>query len=89
MTLSTDRVRTLDQVRTIVESKSKARFFAVDPGSVYEFVDEVVERFGYVELEEADRELVERFISRLTGVSGFRVKRLVAWRLGTGGDVDA
>ena len=92
MTLRTERVRTLDQVRAFVEGSE-----AVDPrfhggrlhggpsrGSVYVFVRRALVRLDYGRLGKSDKGLVRRYLAKVTGRSRAQPTRLTGQHRETG-----
>ena len=72
MTLQTERVRTLDQVRAFVEGSEAVDFTGADRGSVYEFVRRALVRLDYGQLGKSDKELVRRFGKDFPGLDRSR-----------------
>ena len=92
VTLQTERVRTLDQMRAFVEGSE-----AVDPrfhggrlsrgptrGSVYEFVRRALVRLDYGQLGKSDKGLVRRYLAKVTGRSRAQLTRLIGQHRETG-----
>ena len=61
VTLQTERVRTLDQVRAFVEGSEAVDFAGAERESVYEFVRRALVRSGYERLGKSDKGLVRRY----------------------------
>ena len=62
VTLQTERVRTLDQVRAFVEGSEAVDFTGPTGGRVYEFVRRVLlVRLDYGQLGKSDKGLVRRY----------------------------
>ena len=55
VTLQTERVRTLDQVRAFVEGSGAVDFTGADRESVYEFVRRALVRLDYARLGKSDK----------------------------------
>ena len=99
VTLQTERVRTLEQVRAFVEGSeavdprtrfrghklSRGRAFAgADRESVYEFVRRALVRLGYERLGKSDKGLVKRYLAKVTGLSRAQLTRLIGQHRETG-----
>ena len=84
VTLQTERVRTLDQVRAFVEGSEAVDFMGADRGSVYEFVRRALVRLDYGQLGKSDKGLVRRYLAKVTGLSRAQLTRLVGQHRETG-----
>ena len=63
VTLQTERVQTLDQVRAFVEGSEAVDFTGADRECVYEFVRRALVRLDYAELGKSDKGLVRRYLA--------------------------
>ena len=77
VTLQTERVRTLDQVRAFVEGSEAVDFTGADRESVYEFVRRTLVRLSYERLGKPDKGLVRRYLAKVTGLSRAQLTRLI------------
>ena len=92
VTLQTERVQTLEQVRAFVEGSeavdprtrfrghklSRGRAFTgAGRESVYEFVRRALVRLGYERLGKWDKGLVRRYLAKVTGLSRAQLTRLI------------
>ena len=77
VTLQTERVRTLDQVRAFVEGSEAVDFTGADRESIYEFVRWALVRLGYERLGKSDKGLVKRYLMKMTGLSRAQLTRLI------------
>ena len=84
MTLQTERVRTLDQVRAFVEGSEAVDFMGADQESVYEFVRRALVRLDYGQLGKSDKGLVRRYLAKVTGRSRAQLTRLIGQHRETG-----
>ena len=84
MTLQTERVRRLDQVRAFVEGSEAVDFAGADRESVYEFVRRALVRLGYERLGKSDKGLVRRYLAKVTGLSRAQLTRLIGQHRETG-----
>lgn len=78
------QVRTVEQMRQVLEGTQELQFRAAedDPGR-YGWVDAVLRRLDYRQLQRADRGMVLAYLHRLSGYSRAQVTRLVArWMSG-------
>ena len=84
VTLRTQRLRTLEQVRGFLDGNEPADFELADRTSAYAFVRRTLVRFEYHGLGRPDKGLVKRFIEKVTGFSRAQVTRLVRQHRRTG-----
>ena len=84
VTLQTERVRTLDQVRAFVEGSKAVDFTGADRESVYEFVRRALVRLDYAGLGKSDKGLVRRYLAKVTGLSRAQLTRLIGQHRETG-----
>ena len=85
MTLRTERIRTLDQVRGFLDGNQPADFELADRTSAYAFVRRTLVRFEYHGLNKPDKGLVKRYLGKVTGRSRAQVTRLIRQHRRTGG----
>jgi len=78
------QVRTVEQVRQVLEGTQALEFRAAeDDEGRYGWIDAVLRRLGYRQLQRADRGVVLAYVQRLSGYSRAQVTRLVArWMSG-------
>ena len=84
VTLQTERVRTLEQVRAFVEGSEAVDFTGADRESVYEFVRRTLVRLGYERLGKSDKGLVKCYLAKVTGLSRAQLTRLIGRHRETG-----
>ncbi|MYA40979.1 MAG: hypothetical protein F4Z31_04420 [Gemmatimonadetes bacterium] len=84
MTLRTERIRTLDQIRAFLEGSEAADFEPADRTSASAFVRRTLVRFEYHGLHRPDKSLVKRYLEQVTGISRVQVTRLVRQHRRTG-----
>ena len=84
MTLRTERIRTLDQVRAFLDGNQPADFELTDRTSAYAFVRRTLVRFEYHGLGKPDKGLLKRYLEKVTGFSRAQVTRLVRQHRRTG-----
>jgi len=78
------QIRTLEQVRQVLAGTQELRFRAAaeDEGR-YGWIDAVLRRLGYRQLDRADKGAVLAYLQRLSGYSRVQVTRLVSrWTAG-------
>ena len=81
MSLNTEPLRTLDDVRAFLEGTLAVSFAAPAGPAQRDWIAQTLHRFGYRTLGRADRGLVLAFLRTVTGVSRAQMTRLVAqWR---------
>ena len=85
MTLGTERIRTLDQLRAFLEGNEAADFHLADRDSAYAFVRRTLVRFQYHHgLGRPDKGRVREFLGKVTGLSPSQLRRLIAQHHRTG-----
>ena len=77
MTLHTERIQTLDQMRAFLEGNEPVDFQIANRTSAYVFVRRTLVRFEYHGLGKPDKGLVKRFVKEVTGTSHAQVPRLI------------
>ena len=75
VTLRTERIQTLDQMRAFVEGNEPVDFGLTDRTSAYAFVRRTLVRFRYHGLKRDDKGLVKRFLEKVTGYSRAQITR--------------
>ena len=83
--LSTEQIRTVDQMRTFVEGAELAEIDHVDLDGAYTLIGRTLERVLYPCLGKADKGVVKRFLEKATGLSRAQITRLVGQHRRTGG----
>ena len=86
MTLRTERIRTLDQIRAFLDGSEPTDFRFAGRDSAYDFVRRTLVRFEFHGLKRDEKGLVKRFIEKVTGYSRAQITRLVKQHRRTGGD---
>ena len=77
MTLQTQRVRSLEQVRAFVEGSEAVDFAGGDRDGVYTLVHRTLVKLDYHRLGKPDRGLVKRYLGKVTGLSRAQLTRLI------------
>ena len=86
MTLRTERIRSLDDVRAFLEGNEAADITLHDRQQAYAFIERTLVRFRYhFGLPRAGKGLVRRFLAKVTGYSPAQLSRLIARQRRTGG----
>ena len=84
MTLQTERVRTLEQVRAFVEGSDPVDFAGVGREGIYALVRRTLVRLDYRRLGKPDKGLVRRYLAKVTGLSRAQLTRLIGRHRRTG-----
>ena len=84
MTLQTERLRTMEQVRAFVEGSGPVDYKPMDRASVYAFVSRALARFDYHLLGRADRGCARAYIRKACGLSPAQITRLIRQQAETG-----
>ena len=88
VSLQTQRLQTLDQVREFVSSSGEASFRHTDRSSAYSFCRRTLAQFRYRWLGRRDKGTVRTYLAKVTGFSRAQVQRLIRQYLETGRIVD-
>ncbi len=86
VTLSAERIRTLEDVGAFVEGSGGADIITpLDRESAYAFIERTLVRFRYhVGLHRKGKGLVRKFLAKVTGYSDAQLTRLIAQQRRTG-----
>jgi len=84
VTLHTERVRTLEEVRAFVEGSEAVDFAVSDREGTYRLIRRTLVRLEYPHLGKADKGLVKRYLGKVTGLSRAQLTRLIAQHRATG-----
>ena len=84
VTLQTQRVQTLAQVRRVAEGNEPVDFALAERASAYEFIRRTVVQFDYAALGKADKGAVKAYLAKMTGLSRAQLTRLMAQHRSTG-----
>ena len=86
MTLCTERIRTLDDIRAFLDGSEATDITPQDREAAYWFIERTLVRFRYhFGLSRAGKGLVRRYLAKVTGYSGAQLTRLIAQQRRTGG----
>ena len=77
VTLRTERIRALDQIRAFLEGSEPTDFRFAGRDSAYDFVRRTLVRFEFHGLKRDEKGLVKRFLEKVTGYSRAQITRLV------------
>ena len=84
MTLQTERLQRLEQVRAFVSGNEAVDFELVDRPSAYGFIRRTLVQFGYRSLGKADKGTVRAYLGKMTGFSRAQLTRLIGQHRDTG-----
>ena len=84
VTLQTQRVRSLEQVRAFLEGSEAVDFVEGDRAGIYDLVRRTLVKLRYHRLGKADKGLVRRYLGKVTGLSRAQLTRLIAQHRRTG-----
>ena len=85
VTLCTERIRTLDDIRSFLDGNVAADITPRDRKTAYAFVERTLVRFRYhIGLSRAGKGLVRAFLAKVTGYSDAQLTRLIAQQRRTG-----
>ncbi len=75
--LQTERLRTLDEVRAVIDGNQRVDFQIADRESAYDFIRRTLVRFHYLGLSKPDRGVIRRYLAKMTGLSRAQLTRLI------------
>ena len=78
VTLQTQRVQTLEQVRRVAEGNEPVDFAFAERASAYEFIGRTLVQSDYAGLGKADKGAVKAYLGKMTGLSRAQLTRLMA-----------
>ena len=84
MTLQTERLRTMEQVRAFVEGSAPVDYKPKDRAARHDFVRRTAVKFDYHLLGRADRGCVRAYIGKVCGYSPAQISRLLRQHAETG-----
>ena len=84
VTLQTQRVQTLEQVRRVAEGNKPVDLALAGRASAYEFIRGTLVPFDYAALGKADKGTVKAYLGKMTGLSRAQLTRLMAQHRATG-----
>ena len=84
MTLQTERVQTLADVRAVIDGNDRLDYQFTDREAVYEFIRRTLVRFDYPTLSKPDKGVIGRYLAKMTGLSRAQMTRLVGQHRATG-----
>ena len=84
VTLQTQRVQTLEQVRRVAEGTEPVDFAPADRASAYDFIRRTLVQFEYSALGKADKGALKAYLGKMTGLSRAQLTRLMAQHRSTG-----
>ena len=84
VTLHTERVRTLEEVRAFVEGSEAVDFAVSDREGIYRLIRRTLVQLDYRCLGKPDKGLVKRYLGKVTGLSRAQLTRLIAQHRVTG-----
>ena len=84
VTLQTERLRTMEQVRAFVEGSEPVDYKPEDQAARYAFVRKTAVKFDYHLLGRADRGCVRAYIGKVCGFSPAQISRLLRQQAETG-----
>ena len=77
VTLQTERIGTLEEVRAFVEGSERVDIKLADRASAYDFIRRTLVRFGYHAEGKAAKGLLRAYLGKATGLSRAQLSRLI------------
>jgi hypothetical protein len=84
VTLRTEGLQNLEQIRAFVEGSAPLGFDAPSRSAVYSWLTAELRRFGYARLGKVDKGLLRRNLAKVTGLSRAQLTRLIGQFLDSG-----
>lgn len=84
VTLQTQGLQTLEQLRAFLEGSQSLGFEVASRETAYDFIAQTLRRFGYARLGKADKGLVRHYLCKVTGCSRAQMTRRIARFRATG-----
>ena len=84
VTLQTERVQTLADVRAVIDGNDRLDYQFTDREAAYEFIRRTLVRFNYPTLSKPDKGVIGRYLAKMTGLSRAQMTRLVGQHRATG-----
>jgi transposase InsO family protein len=78
ITMDDSQIKTLEQIRLVLESSKELGFTGATRKERYDWVEGVLDRFGYFSLAKKAKGLVKTYLERLSGISRAQLTRLVS-----------
>ena len=75
--MNDNRIRTLEQVRQFLDGTAAVKFEIDSKRERYEFIENTLIRFRYLQLSKADKGLLLCFMEKVSGYFRIQVKRFV------------
>lgn len=88
VTLQTQRLQTLEQVRAFVGGSAPVSFTLTDRTSAHAWMTDTLRRFGYKKASRADRGVLRQYLAKVTGLSRAQVTRCITQFTAAGGIQD-
>lgn len=84
VTLQTQALQTLQQVRAFVAGAEQVSFTLADRPSAHAWMADTLKRFGYAHASRADRGVLRRYLAKATGLSRAQITRRITQFLAAG-----
>jgi hypothetical protein len=88
VTLQTQGLKTLAQVRAFVAGNEPVAFTLTDRVAAYGWMADTLKHFGYRQCARADKGLLRRYLAKVTGLSRAQLARVIRQFLSSGSIVD-
>ena len=75
--LQTERLQTLEEIRTVLDGNQRVDFKLADRASAYDFIRRTRVRFHSLGLGKPDRGVIRRYLAKMTGLSRAQLTRLI------------
>lgn len=84
VSLQTQAIQTLEQVRAFVAGAGPVSFTLADRPSAHAWMADTLKRFGYAQASRADRGVLRRYLAKATGLSRAQITRRITQFIAAG-----
>jgi len=84
ITMNDTYLSSLNQIRLFLEGSATHSFTASRTSETYEWINKILIRFAYHQLDKKDKSLIRKYLSRVTGYSRSQLTRLITGYAKTG-----
>ena len=76
--MNDSHIVSITQLKEFLKVAKKFDFKAASRKGKYEWINEILLRFGYFKLRKRDKAIVKRYIMQMTGISDAQLTRLIS-----------
>lgn len=75
--MNDENIKTIEQVKEFLEGSESARFKGIAIGEKYDWIEGVLIRFRYMQLNKSEKGIIRRYVEKVSGYSRSQVARLI------------